>query len=375
MNVLYIIMLIFASIGAVDRLIGNKIGLGKEFEKGIMLLGQIVLAMFGMLILAPAIADFMSPIFGFTYNTLGLEPSIVPAMFLANDMGGAAIAREVAQNEILGNFNGMVVAAMFGVNVSFTIPWAIGCLKKEKQSNFMLGLMCGIITIPVGCFFGGLICGIPVLDLLLDLLPLVVVAVIIAIGLWLIPKISIKIFTYLGYFIKVLIVFGFIVGAIDLLLGVKVIEGTEDIHYVTNLCVTIAVVLSGAFPLLLIISKLIKKPLNAFGNRLQINQNSTLGFISSLASNVPTFNLMNNDMDDKGAVLNSAFAVSASFVFADHLAFTLAFEPSFLLPMIVAKLVGGLTAFALALFVYKKFFNNIAPSNIIDRRDSDKSSD
>ena len=48
-----ILMTIFAVIGAVDRVFGSKLGLGKEFEKGFLLLGQLVLSMFGMIIIAP----------------------------------------------------------------------------------------------------------------------------------------------------------------------------------------------------------------------------------------------------------------------------------------------------------------------------------
>ena len=58
-------------------------------------------------------------------------------------------------------------------------------------------------------------------------------------------------------------------------------------------------------------------------------------------------------MDKKGAVLNSAFAVSASFVFGSHLAFTMAFDSSYIAPMIAGKLVSGVCAVILALIIYR----------------------
>ena len=58
-------------------------------------------------------------------------------------------------------------------------------------------------------------------------------------------------------------------------------------------------------------------------------------------------------MDKKGAVLNSAFAVSASFVFGDHLAFTMAYDSNYIVPMIVGKLVSGICAVIFALLIYK----------------------
>lgn len=353
MNVVSIVMLTFTVFGAIDRIFGNKIGIGKEFEKGILLLGQLVLSMLGMIIIAPVLADFLSPFFSFVYNTLKIEPSILPAMLFANDMGGASLAKEIAQNSSLGMFNGMVVASMMGATVSFSIPVAIGCLKKDKQNELMLGLLCGIVTIPIGCFAGGLICRIPVIPLFCDLLPLIVFSIITALGLWKIPKICIKIFSVLGFVMTVMITVGLIFGITELLLGVKVIDGTADVMEAAKICLNAAAVMSGAFPLLYMLSKLLSRPLEAFGNRLKINRKSTLGFLSTLANNVSTFEIM-NDMDKKGTVLNSAFAVSASFLLADHLAFTLAFAPSYLISMMAAKIISGLIAIFFSILIYKR---------------------
>ena len=353
MKVVSVIMLLFAGFGAIDRIIGNKLGIGKEFEKGILLLGQLVLSMLGMIILAPVLAKLLSPFFGFVYNTLKIEPSILPSVLFANDMGGAVLAREIAQNADLGLFNGMVVASMMGATISFTVPVAIGCVKKDKQNELMLGLLCGIVTIPIGCFVGGLICRIPVIPLFFDLLPLLVFSMITAWGLWKLPKICIKIFSVLGFVMTVIITIGLILGIIELLLGVKAIDGTADVMEAAKICVNAAAVMSGAFPLLFIISKILSKPLEGLGNKLKINRRSTLGFLSTLANNVSTFEMV-NDMDKKGAALNSAFAVSASFLLADHLAFTLAYEPSYLLPMMAAKVVSGLLAILFSAFIYKR---------------------
>ena len=76
-----------------------------------------------------------------------------------------------------------------------------------------------------------------------------------------------------------------------------------------------------------------------------------MGLISTLAASMTTFEAMEK-MDDKGAMLNSAFAVSAAFVLADHLACTLAFDPSCLPAMMVGKLTAGVCALFAANIVY-----------------------
>ena len=55
--------------------------------------------------------------------------------------------------------------------------------------------------------------------------------------------------------------------------------------------------------------------------------------------------------------MNMAFVVSAGFVFGDHLAFALSFDNAFALPMVVGKLVGGITALILANIILKKGTN------------------
>ena len=59
-------------------------------------------------------------------------------------------------------------------------------------------------------------------------------------------------------------------------------------------------------------------------------------------------------MDKKGVVLNSAFAVSGAFILGSHLAFTMAFDTSYVLPVIAGKLVAGGLAVILSGVIYNK---------------------
>ena len=59
-------------------------------------------------------------------------------------------------------------------------------------------------------------------------------------------------------------------------------------------------------------------------------------------------------MNKKGVVLNSAFAVSAAFTFGGHLALTMAFNPNYVLPMIIGKVVAGIASVLLATLLYKE---------------------
>ena len=200
----------FVFLAAADRIFGSKLGLGKEFERGIKLLGDMALSMIGMIVLSPMIAWLLEPVFGLFKG--GLDASIIPAVLFANDMGGAALSLEIAQNPAVGGYHAFVVSSMMGATISFTIPFALSAVAKEKQKALFFGVLCGVVTIPVGSFFGGLIARVPFGLLILNLLPLVLVAGVLAFFLVKCPKGSIKAFSYLGIGMKALITVGLTMG-------------------------------------------------------------------------------------------------------------------------------------------------------------------
>ena len=111
--------------------------------------------------------------------------------------------------------------------------------------------------------------------------------------------------------------------------------------------------LAGAFPLVFIITKLLQKPLMKIGKLLGVNDTAAAGLVASLANSIATFGML-KDMDSRGKVVNVAFAVSAAFVFGDHLGFAAGFAPEILPAMIVGKLAGGISAVAVAIVLTRQ---------------------
>ena len=81
-----------------------------------------------------------------------------------------------------------------------------------------------------------------------------------------------------------------------------------------------------------------------------MNAAGSAGMVANLANNIAMFNLL-KDMNPKGKLLNCAFAVSAAFVFGDHLGFCAGNNPDMIFPMIVGKLVAGILAVVLGNFM------------------------
>ncbi len=353
MNVLNIIFFVCAIIGALDYIIGNRFKVGAEFQRGFEIYGSTALAMIGMLVLAPAIGNALRPALHVIKDVLHIDPSVIPAALLANDMGGFDLAVEMAADPAMGLFNGLVVAATMGVIVSFTVPFALGVVKGEQHDKLLLGLLCGVVSVPFGCFVAGLMCRLPLGALLLDLLPLVLLAGVIAVGLWFRPGLCVKIFRGLAFLIKIVVTAGLLLGAAEYLFGFTVIEGLAPIEDAALVCFRITLTLCGVFPLVHLLSRVLTRPLRALGRRIGINEVAVLGLLGTLASNSTTFGTMEK-MDEKGVVLNAAFAASAAFMFGSHMAYTQARAPEYLGAMIVAKAVAGVLALAIAILLYGK---------------------
>jgi ethanolamine transporter len=347
------IMVIFAAIGAVDRIFGSRLGFGTQFEEGILSIGSLAISMVGMIALAPVLADWLRPVVVPVYQFLGADPAMFAGTILANDMGGAPLADALATSAEAGAFGGLIVGAMMGPTIVFTIPVGLGIIEEADRPYLARGVLAGVVTIPVGAFVGGLVAGYPVLFLIRNLIPIILIAALIVAGLMLAPDGMIRGFIIFGKIVVGIITVGLILGIIEELTGFVILPGMSPISEGYAIVAEISIVLAGAFPLVHFITKIFRRPLLKAGELLKINDTAAAGLIASLANSIPMFGMM-KDMDEKGKIVNVAFAVSAAFVFGDHLGFTAGYDSTMITPMIIAKLTGGITSIPVALFIAEK---------------------
>ncbi len=347
------VMAIFALLGALDRIFGSRLGLGKQFEEGILAIGALALSMLGILSLAPVLARLLKPVLVPVYGFLGADPAMFAGSVLANDMGGAPLAAELALTREAGRFGGLIVGAMLGATIVFTIPVALGIIRAEDRPALAKGVLAGVITIPFGAFLGGLTAGFSVGMLLRNLIPIVLFALLIALGLWRFEAAMVKGFLWFGRFVVAVITVGLAAAVFTELTGVVLIPDTAPLSEGVEVVAGIGFVLAGAFPLVFVLTRLLKTPLRRLGRLLGMNETAAAGMVASLANSIPMLGLM-KDMDERGKVINVAFAVSAAFVFGDHLGFTAGFDPTMLVSVIVAKLTGGVFAVLAALLLTRK---------------------
>ena len=352
-EILIYLMAIFAALGALDRIFGNRFGLGHPFEEGILAMGTLALAMLGIISLAPVLANLLNPVVVPVYRFLGADPAMFAGTILACDMGGGALAQQMTTDTDAALLGGVLCGSMLGATIVFTIPVALGILQEADRAFMAKGILAGIVTIPLGVLVGGLVAGFPFGMVLRNLIPIVIIAALIALGLIFAEKAMIKGFGIFGKGVIILITIGLGAAIVRELTGFALIPGMAPLSEGFATVGAIAIVLAGAFPLVHVVTKLLRRPLMKLGGLLGINEPAAGGLIATLANSIATFERV-SQMDDRGKVVNIAFAVSAAFVFGDHMGFAAGFAPEMLPAMIAGKLAGGVTAVAVALLLTRK---------------------
>lgn len=379
-DIILYIMLGLMAIAGVDRFTGNRLGIGEKFEEGFNSLGALALSMVGAYCIAPVLGRVLEPIVGPVYQALGASPAMFATTLLANDMGGYplamalsgawadGVANPAATVEMVnvGNFAGLILGAMMGPTIVFSIPVALGIIRVEDRPFLAKGILIGMITIPLGCLAGGAVAGYPFIWMVKNLIPVLIVAIAIAIGLSLAQNFMITLFLWFGKFVIAFLTIALILAGIAGALAIT--PETESTNafvvWLRDLRMApisegfaviggIAVVLAGAFTLVHLMTKYLGEPLSKVGGLLGMNKEAAAGMVATMANNIAMFSIM-KDMDDRGKVINVAFAVSAAFVFGDHLGFTAGANKDMIFAVVIGKLVGGVTAVVLAYFMAPK---------------------
>lgn len=349
---LMILMAAGAVLGGVDRLRGNKWGFGDKFESGFMLLGSMALSMAGMICLTPVLAQWLGSVIVPLYRLIGVDPAMFGSL-LAIDMGGYQLAKDLAEDPLLGSYGGLVVAAIFGCTIVFTIPVGMGMIPKTDQPFFAQGIMVGLAAMPVGLAVGGMLCGLSLLTCLHQNLPIFVLALLLLLGLWKIPQKMVKGFCLLAEGIRWLVTIGLVLAAVESLTGWAVLPGMAPLEDAMATVASIGIVLLGSLPLAELIRRILTRPFAWLGERLGMKPQSLTAMLVGLVSALPTLS-MYQDMDDRGKVAAGAFLVSGTSLLAAHMAFTVSTEPHMLGPLIGAKLAGAFAAVVAALWVTRK---------------------
>lgn len=359
-----IIMIIMAAgvvLGGVDRICGNRFGYGEKFEEGFKLLGPTALSMAGMICLAPVLADVLGRVIIPFYRMIGVDPGMFGSV-LAIDMGGYQLAKELAADHRIGSFAGIVVSAVFGCTLVFTIPVGMGMIEKEDRRFLAKGIMLGLTAMPAGLIVGGALAGLSVAECLHQNLPVFGAALLLLLGLWKIPDRMVRGFCALAEGIRILVTAGLVLAAVEFLCGWNPVPEMAPLSEAMEVVVSIGIVMLGSLPMAELLRRTLEKPFAVLGRRLGMRPVSLTGMLLGVVSPMPGFSLY-RDMDEKGKVAVGAFLVSGASLFAAHMGFTLSTEPEMLAALLGGKLCGAFAGVALAVGTGRGRFTESACGN------------
>lgn len=352
-EILFFIIALFLLISGLDYIFGNKLGLGTQFKKGVEASGSLALNMIGIYILAPMLTEGLMGIIIPITNIFKIDPSLVPASLLAVDMGGFQLAQSLAMNRQMADFSGILLASNLGATISFSIPVALGMIKKEDLPYFLRGLVIGLISLPVGLFIGGLVQGIGIQKLLVNCAPLFVLSLVLAYCTMRHTSQTVKCFGVLSKVIVTISIIGLIAVGVGVILDTSILPTyTPPLSEAAEIVVRIGLFLAGAYPMLKVVEHLIIRYCRPIAKLLEVNEATIIGMLGSLASNLLTFAEI-KQMNHKGKVLASAVAISGAFVLGGQLAFVSTMSSEMVIPFIVSKLSGAILAIVIVQLTYK----------------------
>lgn len=375
--VLYVIMFC-AVLGALAAIKDSDKGLGREFMEGIHATGYIFVPAAGIMASIPYLTILIERISGPFFNALGADPALAATTIIASDMGGYHLAAALASSkEAL--VMALITGFMGGATIVFSIPMGLAMLDKRDHKYMALGIMSGILTIPVGVLIASLLLmvsnpmvrevvatngeatyqlALGIGPIFANLLPIIVFVVALAAGLRFLPDLMIKGFIIFGRLLDALIKLVLVFSIVEYFTGVftgvfggwgfdPIIADAEEQTRALETAGYIGIMLAGAFPMVYLLRQYFGRPLEALGRKVGLSAEGSTGMLATTANILAMFRLV-RQMPPKDKVINIAFGVCAAFLLGDHLSFTANFQPTIILPVLIGKLSAGFVAVGLA---------------------------
>lgn len=380
-NIVIWIMMVFVVIGAVGAVRDDSKGIGKEFKEGLYSIGPIFLPVAGIMASVPYLSLFVEFITGRIFDAVGADPSMAAGALIAGDMGGYNLAAVTAESH-----GAWIMAAatafMSGSTIVFSIPVGLAMLQRVHHRYLALGVMSGVLTIPLGVLVTTSILILTNTSLrsdvstsspadtpmdlgwgqvLANLLPILVFVVVLALLLRFATRFMIAAFLVFGRvldaalkIVLALVIVEYFTGALSTLWTGwgfdPIIADEEDQFRALEIAGYIGIMLAGAFPLVYVIRTTLARPLEAVGGRVGISKEGIAAILAAAANILAMFRLI-PVMPPKDRVIVIAFSVCAAFTFGDHLAFMANFQPNMVVPLTIGKLTAGVVAMLLAVWL------------------------
>ena len=213
----------------------------------------------------------------------------------------------------------------------------------------MRGIVLGIVTLPTGVVLGGLLLRLPLLTLLRNTAPILLICLLLCLALSRFPQGTTKALLCIGRGVQILSFTLFALVMAGLFIPAWQVASLDLVNEALAVVIKVTVVICGAMVLSHLALTRFSPPMHWLARKMRINEPAVVGLLLCLATSVSMLPLFGR-MDKRGKAVNAAFSVSGAFVLGGQLAFVSSLEPSRVVAIyMISKLVGGLCAIVAAL--------------------------
>ncbi len=337
------ILAVFALIGGLDYLFGNKLGLGSKFERALSLMGPMATSITGIIVMVPILSLALQKTIVPLFAAIGFDPGVFGGL-IPIDWGGFFLAKDLAADPRLGLYGGVNVAGTFGTVLSFAIPMGMRVLKdKEKQDAFARGILEGLVIMPSALILSGLAAKMGFGEILWHSLPIFILSFLVLFGIWKNLPLMVKIFSVFSQILRAIGILGITIGAFQHMAGVSIITIITPIIDALRIIAMITITMLGCLPLSEFLTRILRKPLTSLAQKIRTTPEALSDPIMTIASGTAGIIAM-NDFDLRGIELNASFVVFAVSGLSAQLSFILNNAPEHLTSYMITKFAGGFLA-------------------------------
>jgi ethanolamine transporter len=217
----------------------------------------------------------------------------------------------------------------------------------------------------------------------MNLIPLTIVCILIAIGLKLIPNGMIKGFMVFGKVLESALKIIFVIMVVDYFIGLPsmimgslwhfdpIVADEIDLVRALEACGYTAMMLCGAFPFVYLLQKFLSKPLGKLGKYIGLSGETMTGLLATCANVLALFAITKR-MKGRDFVFCVSFAVCCAFLLGDHLSFAANWQPALIVPILVGKFLAGICAIIFAKWLVIKKADELWASDEVAQKESEE---
>ena len=344
MNIFIAVLLGFATVGFIDKIAGNRLGVGKDFDRGLSSMGTLAVSMAGIYCVATSIARQYAGMAPQVSQVFSPDPGLIIGCLLAPDMGAMPIASVLSKSQDLSYFSGIVAAGCIGQFIGFQLPVLIAALAENDKDFIIKGFLYGLMAIPTGLFAGGMVLMLDWKDLFINTGLITGVCALLGVGFFKARYLLEKLMCLLGDVIRIGSQLLFCIIIWTLFFPQQGVLDAGVVYEGLALVIKVTLIMCGGMVFSNLCLRYCRSPLLWAAQKMNINEASVIGLLLNSVNSLAMLPLF-AEMDEKGKQINGAFAVSGAYLLGGQMAFIGAIgNAKVFYAWFLSKLVAGVFA-------------------------------